>query len=82
MQVVNLFERVVHENTEFDHLSGMASLHFGQRSMLVVLVKFCLVWLVEQQFDASILLIDQTAYPTRHVVLKTADEGRHAYGWA
>ena len=31
--------------------------------------------------QASILLIDQIAYPTCHVVLKTADEGQRAYCW-
>ena len=41
------------------------------------------VWtgLWSNRLSAPIMLIDQTAQPTRHVILKKADEGRRAYNW-
>ena len=47
----------------------------------LLLPKSPLAGLVSNYSQAPILLIDQIAHPTCHVVLKTADEGRHAYSW-
>ena len=49
-QVVHLCGRVVHESTEFDHLSGMSSAHFGRWFVPIALDVVYLEWLGEQQF--------------------------------
>ena len=75
-------EPIEHVDTEFGHSLMMCSSRSGDGLCQFLLLETFLDWLGEQQFLGTTLFIDQIAHPTCHVVLKTADEGRHAYGWA